>query len=119
MYVKYLILSFLVCCSAATAMPSYTKALNGTDYYIYQYENGDDYVREGLFRIIDRNGLFGFANEQGIVVIKPQFFFAFPFEGGKAKVTLRGSFEKVGEHYKVNSDSWFYIDKNSNIIKSD
>lgn len=59
---------------------------------IYQYENGDDYVREGLFRIIDRNGLFGFANKHGIVVIKPQFFFAFPFEGGKAKVYFKRLF---------------------------
>lgn len=118
MFLKYFSIVLLLFSSFVYAMPSYTRVLKGTNYYVYKYDNGDDYVKEGLFRIIDDNGLFGFANEQGIVVIKPQFFFAFPFENGKAKVTLKGSFKKVGEYYEVNSTNWFYIDKNSNIVEN-
>lgn len=34
-------------------------------------DNGPDVVREGLFRIQDENGLIGFANTLGNVVVKP------------------------------------------------
>ena len=54
-------------------------------YTAYQYDNGADYVREGLYRIVDAQGKMGYADEQGRVVIAPRFAFGFPFEQGRAK----------------------------------
>ena len=57
-------------------------------YAAFQYDNGDDYVSEGLYRIVDRKGRIGYADETGKTVIRPRFAFGYPFEGGKAKVTV-------------------------------
>ncbi len=78
-------------------------------FRVFNYDNGPDYVSEGLFRIIDENHLFGFADTLGNVVIVPQYKFAFPFEEGKAKVTGQGEREIDGEYSKWVSDDWFYI----------
>src|SRR5688572_27508625 len=58
-----------------------------TLFEIYQFDNGPDYVEDGLFRII-KDGKIGYANELGDVVIEPQFSCAHPFENGQAKVAL-------------------------------
>jgi hypothetical protein len=84
-------------------------------FYVFKYDNGPDYIQEGLFRIMDGNGLIGFADTLGHIVIQPQYKFAYPFENGKAKVTLKGEEKPVprskGEKHCWNSDDWFYIDK--------
>lgn len=89
-------------------------------FYVFKYDNGPDYIQEGLFRIMNEDGLVGFADSLGNVVIKPQFKFAYPFEHGKAKVTFSGENKVIpdskGEkHYRDNSD-WYYINKNGKII---
>ena len=89
-------------------------------YYVFQYDNGPDKIREGLFRIMDKNGLIGFADSLGNVVLKPQFKFAFPFENGKAKVTFSGESKVVpdskDEKYYWDSPDWYYIDTNGKIL---
>lgn len=89
-------------------------------YYIFQYDNGPDKIREGLFRIMDKNGLIGFADSLGNVVLKPQFKFAFPFENGKAKVTFSGkskfSPDSKDEKHYWDSPDWYYIDTNGKIL---
>ena len=52
-------------------------------FYVFKYDNGPDYIQEGLFRIMDEDGLVGFADSLGNVIIEPQFKFAYPFKGGK------------------------------------
>ena len=89
-------------------------------FYVLKYDNGPDYIQEGLFRIMNEDGLVGFADSLGNVVIKPQFKFAYPFEHGKAKVTFSGENKVIpdskGEkHYRDNSD-WYHINKNGKII---
>ena len=42
-------------------------------FYVFKYDNGPDYIQEGLFRIMNEDGLVGFADSLGNVVIKPQF----------------------------------------------
>ena len=87
-------------------------------FYVFAYDGGPDYVREGLFRIMDERGLIGFADESGKVVISPQYRFAFPFENGKAKVTLSGHGSSSDEEHSVwKSDEWFYIDRKNNKLK--
>lgn len=47
-------------------------------YSVFQYDNGDDYIQDGMHRIIDNRGLIGYADENG-----------------KAKVTDKGEMKEV------------------------
>ena len=79
-------------------------------YEVHWYDNGPDYIKDGLFRIkIDNK--FGYANEQGEIVIPPKYDCAHPFNEGKAKVSMSCSFKKEFEHTIVESEEWFYITK--------
>jgi len=70
-----------------------------------------DYLFEGHFRIVNEEGLMGFADSLGHVVVAPQYKFALPFQGGKAKVTYTGhKSDPNDEHWEWVSDDWFYID---------
>ena len=88
-------------------------------FYVFKCDNGPDYISEGLFRIMDENGLIGFADSSGNVVIKPQFKFAFPFEESKAKVTFTGEQKAIfnGEHYEWVSNEWQYINRKGEFIQ--
>ena len=46
-------------------------------FYVFKYDNGPDYIQEGLFRIMNEDGLVGFADSLGNVIIEPQFKFAY------------------------------------------
>ncbi|MGG5506077.1 MULTISPECIES: WG repeat-containing protein [unclassified Myroides] len=88
----------------------------------YWYDNGPDFVVEGMYRIVDEEGKMGFANVKGQVVIKPQFAFVFPFKNGVAKATFEGRSREVaesrGEYHYWDSPSWFYIDQKGNIVSA-
>ena len=86
-------------------------------FYVFKYDNGPDYIREGLFRIMDENGLIGFADSLGNVVIKPQFKFATPFEEGKTQVTRSGKAYDDGEHSFWESDEWQYINEKGELAQ--
>ena len=86
-------------------------------FEIYWFENGPDYLADGLFRIV-KNGKIGFANANGDIVIKPQYECANFFDNGKALVTYKCELEEDGEHYLMISKDWFYIDKRGNKIKN-
>ncbi len=79
-------------------------------YEVHWFDNGPDYIEEGLFRII-RNDLIGYADATGKIIIDPQFSCAYPFSEGKAKVANDCNFEKQDEHTEMISTNWFYIDK--------
>jgi hypothetical protein len=88
-------------------------AIDKTGKELYQvkwYDNGPDYISEGLFRMI-KDGKTGYANEKGEIVIKPLYECADPFEGGKARVSLKCELKPDGEHTLMISDGWFFIDK--------
>lgn len=90
-------------------------------YAIYQYDNGNDYVKDGTIRIVDtKSGKIGYATPDGKVLIEPQYAYGYPFENGIAKVTESGSSKAVtdshGEYHYWDSDDWFYIDKQGNKI---
>lgn len=83
----------------------------------FLFDNGPDYIFDGLFRI-RRNGKIGFANKKGEIVIEPKFDCAYPFENGKAKVAYDCETIKDDlDHSTWESSNWFYIDKNGNKIK--
>lgn len=79
-------------------------------YEVYLYDNGPDYLSEGLFRIL-RNEKIGYADADGRIVIPPQYACAHPFAGGRAQVALDCVLVDDGEHQRMRSDNWFYIDK--------
>lgn len=78
-------------------------------FRVFNYDNGPDYVREGLFRIVDENDLVGYADTLGNIVIVPQYKFGHSFQDGKAQVTNHGQRVLDGEYWRWSSKSWFYI----------
>ena len=90
-----------------------------TLYDIVSYDNGPDYFYEGLVRV-KRNGKMGFADKYGQIAISCVYDFAWWFVNGEAKVTFdsRQIRDKYDEHTRIESDKWFFIDKNGNKIKT-
>lgn len=85
-------------------------------FEVYGYDNGPDYVSNGLFRIIS-NGKVGFANMEGQIVIKPKFTFAYPFQDDNFAVfNENGTIIKVGEYSKYEGGKWGVINKKGEII---
>jgi hypothetical protein len=85
-------------------------------FEIYPFDNGPDYPSEGLYRIIE-NGKIGYVDSlSSKLVIKPQYDCGFPFEHGKAKVSLACKTVNEGEHSSWESENWFYIDKKGTIL---
>jgi len=76
----------------------------------YSYFSGNFKVsplREGLRAFLEPNlGLWGYADESGKIIIKPQFSKALPFSEGLAAVAIK-------ENY---SDKWGFIDKTGKIV---
>jgi len=85
---------------------------------LVSFDNGPDYFKEGLTRV-KRNGKMGYANKKGEVVIPCQYAYAGWFENGVAKVTFEAKeYLDLDEHRRVESDTWFEIDKQGNRIKA-
>lgn len=88
-------------------------------FRVFSYDNGPDYVKEGLFRILDENGRVGFADTKGNIVVKPQFAFAFPFEGETTWATYEGESKEVpgsgGEYHYWVSERWYEVTKEGEI----
>lgn len=77
---------------------------------VFQYDNGPDYVEDGLFRIL-KDDKIGYADLEGNIVIEPQFSCAYPFYDGKAKVSINCKSIADGEHTIWESEDWFFINK--------
>lgn len=78
---------------------------------VFPFDNGPDYVVNGLFRIVE-HGKIGYADAKtGKVVIRPQFACAWPFEKGVAKVSNACKTVQEGEHSTWQSNGWYYINK--------
>jgi hypothetical protein len=85
-------------------------------FNVFSYDNGPDYLSEGLFRIIIDDKI-GYADEKGKIVISPTFMCAYLFQNGKARVSFSCSKVADGEHSTWESEDWFYIDKNGKIVQ--
>lgn len=85
---------------------------NGTELFeVFKYEDGPDYVKSGLFRIL-KNGKIGYANPSGKITIEPSFDCAYPFEGGFAKVSDNCEKTRSGDQTIWESNNWYHISKN-------
>ena len=83
-------------------------------FFVFKCDNGPDYLKEGLFRMMDEQGQIGFADSSGNVVIQPQFLYATPFANGHAYVTEHGGESNEREHTSWQSDEWKIINRNGN-----
>lgn len=80
------------------------------------FDNGPDYFSEGLARTV-LDAKVGFVNERLEVVIPRIWDFAFPFEGGLARVCLGCSrvLSPHSEHTEIRGGAWGYIDHTGQI----
>ncbi len=85
-------------------------------YQVYWFDNGPDYLSDGLFRMM-RDSLIGYADSAGRIVIRPQYKCAGPFRQGRARVSYDCRLQKEGEHTLMQSTAWFFIDKKRNKLK--
>ena len=99
------------------------KAINRKNerlFTVFMFDNGPDYVNEGVFRIVDDStGLMGFGNMAGDIAIKPQFFFVTPFSDGFASFNEGGKIVAINEsdrHSFIDGGKWGFIDIWGNIV---
>lgn len=78
------------------------------------FDNGADYFKEGLSRIIENNK-FGFINKNLETVIPAKYDFAYPFDNGISEVCIGCKAVKVGEHTEMQGGKWGAIDKTGKI----
>ncbi len=78
-------------------------------------DNGPDYFAEGCARFV-RDGLFGYFDTTGAVVIEPSFDFAQSFSGGYAAVCTGCSLRVVDEHTEVAGGLWGLIDRDGAVV---
>ena len=77
-------------------------------FEVFKYDNGPDYVQNGLFRII-KNGKIGYANLDGEIIIEARFDCAYPFEENVAKVSGDCTTITEGDYSMWESDNWYKI----------
>ncbi len=87
------------------------------------FDNGPDYISEGLFRIV-KNNKIGFADREGNVVIPPNFGFATPFQHGLSFYCVECSFYRdsidadVEHNLRLNPDKWGILGKDGTILNN-
>lgn len=86
-------------------------------FEVYWFDNGPDYVQDGLFRI-KKDEKIGYANEAGEIIIEPQYKCATWFENGKAQVAYECDFVSDGEYTLIENAKWFIIDTKGQKIEA-
>ncbi len=84
-------------------------------FNVYKFDNGPDYISEGLFRITKKNKV-GYADIQGNIIIEPVYFAASPFKNNIAKVTKQGVKKKDWEYTIIKNAKWGIINKQGELI---
>lgn len=79
-------------------------------FEVYKSNDKPDQIADGLFRIVKDNKI-GYANQDGKIVIEPKYQCAFPFNNGKARVSLNCELKSNGKHIMQISDRWIFINK--------
>jgi hypothetical protein len=81
----------------------------------YIYDNGPDYISEGLARFVE-NSKFGFFDDSGKIVIDAQWDFAYPFKNGRTAVCKGCKIIIENEHCSIIGGEWGYIDRTGKVI---
>ena len=83
-------------------------------FKVYQYDNGPDYLSEGVFRMIGNNNKMGFADTTGHIVIPPRFDFVTPLKNGHAFFNTGGRcipIDTSREYHIISGGHWGVINK--------
>ena len=75
-------------------------------FRVFCFDNGPDYLSEGLFRMVDEQSKIGFADSLGHIVITPRFEFVSPFKNGLAAFNAGGKKVQDGEHSFIEGGKW-------------
>lgn len=85
------------------------KDFSTDEIYVSKYPN----FKDGRLAFGHRNGLYGYMNDQGTVVIEPQYYLAAPFQNGVAAVqydnTYYGLINKAGRSVIVSNEHYPFI----------
>ena len=81
---------------------------------VYFFDNGPDYIYNGLFRIV-KDGKVGFANEQMEVVIEPKYEFVQHFENGLATFCV-DCIKHSDFEYEWYEGKWGCIDATGKVV---
>ena len=79
------------------------------------FDNGPDYLQEGLFRFVE-NDKMGFADVNGKKVIAAKYTFVNSFQEGFAAFCEGCQKENMGEHWRMVGGKWGFMDKNGKEI---
>ena len=79
------------------------------------FDNGPDYLQEGLFRFVEK-GQMGFADVNGKKVIPAKYIFVEAFQEGFAAFCEGCKKETMGEHWRMVGGKWGFMDKNGKVI---
>jgi hypothetical protein len=80
------------------------------------FDNGPDPWSEGVRRIQDEQGRYGFMDKSQRLVVAPAYDYAVPFDGGFAKVAKDPVFRKVGEHTALVKATWGLVDRRGRLV---
>lgn len=87
----------------------------------FLFDNGPDYISEGLFRFV-QDGKIGFADREGRIVIGPKFGFATPFQHGLSFYCTGCSFYRdtisadVEHNLRLTASRWGIVGKDGTIL---
>jgi hypothetical protein len=84
-------------------------------FNIFVFDNGPDYLSDGLFRIV-KNGKIGYADKNGNIIIFPKYDCAYPFVKGKANVGTGCEIKNEGEHWLWTGGVWHFINKKGQLL---
>ncbi|MBE0648903.1 MAG: WG repeat-containing protein, partial [Bacteroidales bacterium] len=84
-------------------------------FEVFPFDNGPDYPSDGLIRIRE-NGMIGYADLKGNIMISPSFEYAYPFQDGVALICTEGTPEQDGEHSQWKESKWGAINKRGEIL---
>lgn len=81
----------------------------------YIYENGPDYIVEGLFRFV-KNNKIGFADEDGSIIIAARYEFVTEFKEGLACFGDGFTLQQQGEIALMKGGRWGFINSKGDIV---
>ncbi|MFC3051668.1 WG repeat-containing protein [Kordiimonas pumila] len=81
----------------------------------YLYDNGPDYLVEGLMRYMDE-GKVGFLDACLHVVVPAEYDFAAPFQQSRAYVCNGCTAVAEGDHFAVQGGLWGQIDRQGQLV---
>ncbi|MFC4791412.1 WG repeat-containing protein [Hymenobacter endophyticus] len=106
--------------STRRGLPWLVNAWGRQTVRAFYFDNGPDYVQQGLMRYTNDSAQVGFANRRGRIKIPARFTIAYPFNHGHSIVGqgshLKPRFPDETEHMVWRGGKWGIIDRRGNTV---